>query len=239
MEKPEPQNFEPIFFTDGNRLGKAHPIKNELSNLKAGLRELYHNIDLLIDAFSQRCESEKKPVHCHMGCHWCCNQAVFASTHEMIVLVDYLKKHYAKDRMEAVKEKAKEKEKRLSPLKPSEALKTSHPCPLLHKGRCMVYPVRPTACRIYLSSSKDSCIAKYERPKDPKAVPALFDFPLKAGRRLNQGFAQALREQGLIIEENRIEHILLKLLESPQKTNDWLEGAAIHDRFPFDEISTI
>lgn len=234
MKTSEAKNFEPIFYADGLQLGQAHPVKKDLSNLKVGLRKLYYNIDLLTDAFSQRCQNEKKPVHCRIGCHWCCHQAVFAATHEMIVLVDYLKKVYSQEKVEEIKEKAREKERQLSKLSPSEIHRANHPCPLLHKGRCMVYPVRPTACRIYLSSSKESCMAKYNG--EPGALPAVFDFPLKAGRQLNEGFATALRQEGLSIDEHRIEHILLKLLESPKKTTDWLNGQTIHDRFPFEEV---
>jgi Fe-S-cluster containining protein len=232
-----PEGFEQIFFADGNNLGKAYPVKQDLSKLKIAQRQLYHNVDLLTDAFSQRCESENVPVACHMGCQWCCHQAVFATTNEMIVLVDYLEKRFSAKVIEEIKQKAEAKEEKFSKLSPKEALNTSHPCPFLRKGSCMVYPVRPLGCRIYLSSDEKSCHAKFLNPKDPKAVPALFDFTLKTGRQLNEGFAAALKEEGLSVEEHRIEHILIKLLESPDKKNEWLHGATIHDSFPFDEIA--
>jgi Fe-S-cluster containining protein len=235
-ENIRPEGFEQIFFADGNNLGKAYPVQQDLSKLKIAQRQLYHNVDLLIDAFSQRCESDSIPVACHMGCQWCCHQAVFASTHEMVVLMDYLEKRFSPEVVEDIKQKAQAKEEKLSGLSPQEALNTSHPCPFLRKGSCMVYPVRPLGCRIYLSSNEESCKAKYEHPEDPKAVPALFDFTLKAGRQLNEGFAAALKEEGLSVEEHRIEHIFLRLLKSPDKKNEWLHGATIHESFPFDEI---
>jgi Fe-S-cluster containining protein len=231
-----PEGFEQIFFADGSSLAKANPVEKELSKLKIGIRQLHHNVDLLIDEFTQRCESENIPVDCHMGCQWCCHQAVFASTHEMIVLVDYLKRRFSEEVIETIKVKSRAKDDRLKKLSPGDTLKTSHPCPLLRNGSCMVYPVRPMACRIYLSSSEKSCKAKFDRPDDPNVMPALFDFTLKAGRQLNEGFASALREEGLAIEEHRIEHILLRLLETQEKTKEWLQGATIHDGFPFDEL---
>ena len=231
-----PEGFDQIFFADGNNLAKAHPVEQDISKLKIGLRQLYHNADLLTDAFIQRCDNENIPVDCHMGCQWCCHQAVFASTHEMVVLVDYLKKRYSMEVIEEIKEKARLKEGKLSGFSPQETLNTSLPCPLLRKGTCMVYPFRPMGCRIYLSSSEKSCQAKYHNPQDPQAIPKLFDFMLKAGRQLNEGFAASLREEGLAIREHRIEHILLKLLESTDKNNEWLQGAAIHKNFPFDKV---
>jgi Fe-S-cluster containining protein len=231
-----PEGFGQVFFADGNQLGKDNPVKKEYSNLSAGVRQLYYNVDLLIDAFIQRCEAENIHVDCHMGCQWCCHQAVFASTHEMIVLADYLEKRFSPKVLDEVKEKARAKEQHMAVLSPAETLKTSFPCPLLRKGSCMVYPVRPMACRIYLSSNEKSCYAKFQRPDDPDILPALFDFTLKAGRQLNGGFASALRQEGLDIQEHRIEHILLKLLESPDAKNEWLQGATIHESFPFDEV---
>jgi len=229
-----PEGFEQIFFADGNNLAKAHPVKQDISKLKIALRQLHHNADLLIDAFTQRCESEN--VDCHMGCQWCCNQAVFASTHEMVVVADYLEKRFSPDTIAEIKEKARVKEVQLTGLTPKEVLNTSLPCPLLRKGTCMVYPVRPMGCRIYLSSSEKSCHAKFKNPEDPTAIPKLFDFTLKAGRQLNEGFAASLREEGLNIQEHRIEHILLKLLNESDKKNEWLHSATIHDNFSFDDI---
>lgn len=234
--KTRPEGFEQIFFADGNNLAKGHTVQQDISKLKIALRQLYHNVDLLIDAFIQRCESENVPVDCHMGCQWCCHQAVFASTHEMVVLADYLERRFSPETIAEIIEKAHVKDEQLSRLSPKEVLNTSHSCPLLRKGSCMVYPVRPMGCRIYLSSSEKSCQAKYKNPEDPKAIPQLFDFTLKAGRQLNEGFAASLREEGLEIREHRIEHILSKLLDSPDKKNEWLQGATIHDNFPFDEI---
>jgi Fe-S-cluster containining protein len=230
-----PKGFEHVFFADGKQIALTHPINKDLSNLKIALRQLHHNTDLLVDAFTQRCERENVQVDCHMGCQWCCHQAVFASTYEIIVLNDYLERRFSKDVIQGVKERALKKDKNLNKLSASAALKTSYPCPLLRKGSCMAYPVRPMACRIYLSSNEKSCQRKYDNPKDSENAPTLFDFPLIAGRQLNEGFASDLRCQGLIIEEHRIEHILLILMESPDKKNEWLHGATIHDSFPFEE----
>lgn len=231
-----PKGFEQLFFSDGYRLGQNHPVRNDVTNLERGARELYHNADQLIDAFVQRCQAEGVPVDCRMGCSWCCHQAVFATTPEMMVLVKYLKKRFSPEVVADVLEKAKAKEEKFSTLSPAETPQGRHACPLLRKGSCMVYSLRPMACRIYLSSNVQSCIAKHHKPDDPKARPALFDFPLKAGRQLNEGFTSALREQGYSVEEHRIEHILLRLLTHPKTEKEWLTGISLHEGFPFDEL---
>ena len=149
-------NFEEVFFSDGQKLAQSVPTNKDLQNLKSSLRQLHYNTDLLIDAFVQRCTNENIPVDCRMGCQWCCYQSVFASTPEIIIVVEYLEKHFSPEAIEQVKERAKEKESRLAQQSPADSLKHSHACPLLRKGRCMVYSVRPMGCRIYLSASEES-----------------------------------------------------------------------------------
>ncbi len=230
-----PKDFEQLFYSDGYRLGQSHPVKDDLSQLNRGITELYHNIDQLIDAFIQRCQAEGISVDCRMGCAWCCHQAVFATTPEMMVLVNYLRKRFSPEVVAGVVEKTKAKETNLSSLSPAETLKSRYACPLLLNGSCMIYSVRPMACRIYLSSNVQSCIIKHQNPDDAKVRPALFDFPLKAGRQMNEGFASALREQGFSVEEHRIEHILLGLLTQPEAEEKWLNGLPIHEGFPFEQ----
>ncbi len=235
QNKELPEGFEKLFYSDGYRLGQSHPIKDELVQLNRGMTELYHHTDQLIGTFIQRCQAEGVAVDCRKGCAWCCHQAVFATTHEMVVLIQYLKKRFSPEVVADVLEKAIDKEEKFSALSPAETSRGRHACPLLLNESCMVYPVRPMACRIYLSSNVQSCIAKHHHPHDPKARPALFDFPLKAGRQMNEGFASTLREQGFAVEEHRIEHILIRLLTHPEAEKEWLTGLSLHEGFPFDE----
>ena len=238
MNKNElPQDIEQLFFSDGHQLGSQQKIENDITRLQRTTRELYHNVDQLIDSFVQRCQADGVPADCHMGCSWCCHQAVFASTHEIILVAHYLKKHFSDEAIAEVKNRAEAKEAKLGPLSPSNTLKSRHACPLLQKGRCMIYPVRPMACRIYLSSSEPSCLNRHQNPYDPKARPALFDFILKAGQQMNVGFGSALKEQGLSVEEHRIEHILLLILNHPEKVNEWFQGGTLHKGFPFEEAT--
>jgi Fe-S-cluster containining protein len=230
-----PKDLEQIFFSDGHQLGTQLKIEEDITKLQRSTRELYYNVDQLIDSFVQRCQVNGIPVDCRMGCSWCCHQAVFASTHEIILMTQYLKKHYSIEVVEEVRKRAEAKEAQLGSLSPAETLKSRHACPLLLKGRCMVYPLRPMACRIYLSSSEESCLKRHQNPYDTKAIPALFDFTLKAGQQMNEGFGSALKKQGLSVEEHRIEHILLFLLNEPQKADLWLKGDTLHQSFPFDE----
>jgi hypothetical protein len=69
----------------------------------------------------------------------------------------------------------------------------------------MAYPARPMACRIYLSMSVDSCRLYYEEPDKDENYARLFEFPLQAGRMMNEGFTHALKTAGRNSAEFRIE----------------------------------
>ena len=100
-----------------------------------------------------------------------------------------------------------------------EALeKSKMPCPLLQNGSCSAYQARPMACRIYLSMNEASCITFYENPYHATNFPALLEFPLQAGRMMNEGMNEGLRkgntshyellmEEGLLMAHNNGEPI--------------------------------
>ncbi len=79
---------------------------------------------------------------------------------------------------------------------PLRAAYMNSPCPLLRKGACLVYPVRPISCRQALSSNAQICRATYETPVGGPTVP--LDRATGAiGVGALAGFAEALMRSGL------------------------------------------
>jgi hypothetical protein len=99
-------------------------------------------------------------------------------------------------------------------MKRAEMLNYKSACPLLEDGACIAYAARPMACRIYLSTSVESCRRFYDDPGDAVNYPALLEFPLRAGRMLNEGFVAAFRQHGYPSSEVRMEEGLDSLLNS-------------------------
>jgi hypothetical protein len=95
-------------------------------------------------------------------------------------------------------------------LSEKEILNSKFPCPLLENGACSAYPARPMACRIYLSSDVNTCLKFYREPEDETTYPALLDFPMRAGRMMNEGFKAALKAHGINIQEFRIDQKMLE-----------------------------
>jgi Fe-S-cluster containining protein len=204
-----------IFFSDGYQLAQSAILKGfSVDTLFTGIKLLYAAIDLLNDSIISLAKRQSPAVVCFNGCHWCCHQAVFANTYELKFLAKKIKKISNSEELGAIIEKAKAKHAITSNLNVVEILKYKAPCPLLKNSSCSIYAARPMACRIYLSTKLKSCIDFYHHPENETEYPALIDFPLKAGRMMNEGFCTALKEIGLEIIEFKLEEGLLIELEN-------------------------
>lgn len=219
------QEIDKIFYRDGYRLAHRY-LDQELSpvQMDEAIRALYSAIDELLEAFLQRAGAEGQPVSCKKGCAWCCHQEVFAITHEFLYLNEYVQKHLSEVERDDVLVRAQEKVKISMNLSVEEQLKIRSACPFLQSGSCMVYEARPMACRIYLSASEPSCRKEHDYPSDKRSFPGLFDFPLRAGRMMNEGFVAWLKQSGLQVSELPIEQGYSSMLTLGQGLKEWLNS---------------
>lgn len=206
MNSLDGSEIEAAFFSDGYQLANKF-IGSEIStkNLYRGIKELYASIDQFIELFLETAAQGGVPCDCSKGCSWCCNQTVYVQSHEL----DYLRKwsllFLSQENVLGIRQKANEKYLLTSKMKKEELHLYKAPCPMLVKGECIAYPARPVACRVYLSYQVSSCQYENEHPEDKSRYPQLFDFPFKAGRKMNEGFTQWLTEQGETIIEFTME----------------------------------
>lgn len=214
-----------IFFSDGYRLATHALLKGKSwDSLEYMYFSLYEQTDRLNDSFIRRCLREGKRVDCHCGCSWCCYQAVFVSGGEIIYLGNYLLRHMEKQTVREITERTRQKCQQTTKMKLPELLQHRSPCPLLQEKGCLAYPVRPLACRIYFSSSKDSCLRQYRRMENTGSFPELYAFPLSAGRMIHEGINARLREEGIINTEWVLESMLVDVLTNPAIIPAWING---------------
>jgi Fe-S-cluster containining protein len=194
----EAREIRRIFYRDGYRMAHAY-LDQELTpaNLSAAVSQLYRAVDELLESFVQRSASEGVAAACKKGCSWCCYQEVFAVTHELIYLHDHLMQNGNPEKEGEILERAREKARLTGGRAEEEQQNVRAACPFLEKGSCMVYEARPMACRIYVSSSVRSCRTNHDHPENGNSFPELFEFPLNAGRMLNEGFVSYLKQRGL------------------------------------------
>jgi hypothetical protein len=105
-----------------------------------------------------------------------------------------------------------------------EQLRIRASCPFLEDGSCIAYQARPMACRIYLSASARSCKTEYDQPGNKKNHADLYEFPLTAGRMLNEGFVAFLKDLGLQVAELPIEQGYSSMLTLGQTMEDWIKS---------------
>lgn len=206
-----------IFYSDGYKLAQS-AINDGLTNDKLfkAIEALYSAIDGLNASILAYAQKQNIPVACHKGCEWCCHQAVYANSYELHFLSEQLKKNFPKDGLTTLVGLAEKKQEQTTALSEKEIQKFKSPCPLLKNGSCSAYSVRPMACRIYLSTKLESCLEFYRHPENEENFPALIDFPLRAGRMMNEGFRAALKAYGIETAEFRLEEGLRIVLQNDQ-----------------------
>ncbi len=206
-----------IFYSDGYKLARE-AINQGFSNetLFSAIESLYAAIDGLNDSITALAKRQSSSISCFKGCHWCCHQAVYANSYELHFLSEQIKNIYSVEELRRLIERTENKDAVTSKLSNVEVLKYKSPCPLLKDGICSVYKARPMACRIYLSTQLESCLEFYHHPENEYNYPALIDFPLRAGRMMNEGFSAALKEIDILTAEFRLEEGLRIVLNNNQ-----------------------
>lgn len=203
---PQFTSHDRMFYSEGYQLAQGAISKGLTeSGLFEAIRTLYQSIDSVIESLLSLARKQNIQVDCGKGCEWCCHQAVFANSYEMHYLSAHIKTNFAEEDINLTMQKSVEKRSKTSTLNDDEVLKFKSPCPLLADGACSAYPARPMACRIYLSTSLPSCLKFFNDPDDENGFPELMDFPLRAGRMMNEGFSAALKEAGIATTEFRME----------------------------------
>ncbi len=213
------------FYRDGYGIASRDITDfKSLTPLFEAMQEQYTAISKLTQSFAIRVHRENKPINCEKGCSWCCYQPVYLTTQEAILIFQYMQQSTDVSFQNSIKANVKAKYKKTKGLPEEKKQLIRHACPFLLQGACSVYPVRPMACRIYLSSDKNSCKTKYDNPGNKNNLPALYDFMLRAGQYMNEGFVGFLKGNGKKMEEYTVEEFMYILFNDKQFAQKWLEN---------------
>jgi len=97
---------------------------------------------------------------CRKGCATCCTLRVVATAPEVFLVARYIRAMGARfktqkidlrKRLARADELTRERSER-------ERVRLRRRCPYIHAGACVIYPVRPLACRSHMSYSRQACI---------------------------------------------------------------------------------
>jgi len=128
---------------------KLTALKVELNELRARCDAAFHKVSL----------EHADAVACKTGCHDCCHALFDLAPMEVLALAIAFKQLPRNERREALRRAEKaaqiydETALKVLAAKEDQRLKLLSqarvPCPLLNKGRCILYAERPATCRLY------------------------------------------------------------------------------------------
>jgi Fe-S-cluster containining protein len=217
------REIDRIFYRDGYRIAHQH-MEGSLDGkgLIRAMAILYDSVDRLLESFLSRTEKENRPADCARGCGWCCFQSVYAGTHEILFLKSHIFSEFSAEIAGKLAGKAKAKSREVRKYSEEERRSLRMACPFLESGECRVYEARPVACRIYLSASVDACRKHFEEPDDEQTFPDLFEFPLRSGRMMNEGFIAWLRQNSIMVSEWPLEQGYEEMECNAETPDGWI-----------------
>ena len=182
----------------------------------AALTKSYARYDTLIAKSFD--ESPQKPA-CQAGCGFCCYYKVEARAHEVLVVKDYIRKHFNAEKIAAVTQTLESNSELIRTLTPAQHLTTNLKCALLDDSQCSVYPARPFRCRNFHSTDVSACEASFNDPTSMTISTGMIERVAVAADGHTQGFEAAAEHTG---RDNHIYDFTTALLEAltseqPQK----------------------
>ena len=103
-------------------------------------------------------EARGMALACKPGCAYCCHQLVVLTCKaDGEVILKTVKDRLTKGEFDEFARFVREQAASINAMPHTEAEKRRWPCPLLKDGKCLVYDVRPVACRSVLSTDSECC----------------------------------------------------------------------------------
>jgi Fe-S-cluster containining protein len=154
-------------------------------------------------------------VACAPGCDFCCHLRVEVFPHEAAALLEHLQSRTTAAAAAATRERILANALRIDGLTAAEHRAAAIPCALLVDGRCSAHDVRPSACAVYHSLSRERCEHSFRHPEDIGTVrnarPALLELQVM-GSALIEATQAGLTAAGLDGEQRELHQALRALL---------------------------
>jgi len=195
-----------------------------------------HLIDgLLSRAFSsfevnaaEQSRGAPAPV-CYDGCATCCTLRVTATAPEVLLIARQVAGAPA-----ALTGRLLAADKVTRGLGETERVRLRRPCPFLRHASCLIYPVRPLACRAHISYDENACVeAAAGRRQEIPNSPA----HLTVRSLIQNAMQSALRDAGLAWGLYELNQAVCLALGNPGCEQDWLDGGDIFSAAQVDEVS--
>ena len=185
----------------------ATQLKNSKDTHKALIKSYERYDNLIATSF----EGATLKTACKAGCAFCCYYKVEARAHEVLVIKDYMSRHFSADKMASVLEQAANNATIIRTLTPRQHLTTNLKCALLENNQCSIYPVRPFRCRNFHSTDAQACEQSFNNPADMEISTEMIEEVAILADAHTQGFEAAVEQTG---RHNRIYDFNTALVEA-------------------------
>jgi hypothetical protein len=130
----------------------GHKMPSRASHL---IKEIYRVTDDMMTG----CFKSGPKLPCNKGCFWCCFLQVKVTPLEVMCIVDYLHSCLKPEELSKLQQRLVTADEKTQRTNGRQRVCAKVLCPLLVGGKCLAYPVRPIACRIYHSLDLADCKA--------------------------------------------------------------------------------
>lgn len=198
--------------------------------LEALLRLAWHSFDTNVQAQ----QTDTPTLDCHKGCATCCTLRVTATAPELLIVARFIRLIHPHLILRGINLPAQvaQANTRTTGLSETQRVSARQRCPFIAQGACVIYQVRPMACR---------GLASYDRRACAQAASGLVDGipysePHMRIRSLVQNALQsALRDAGLAWGNYELIQGVAMALEDASLESRWMAGedvfahAQVHD----------
>jgi Fe-S-cluster containining protein len=182
-----------------------------------------------------QCE-EEPPLACARGCATCCTLRVGASAPEVLLVARFLRAVTPRllERGIDLVAGLREADAQTAGLAEAARVRLRQCCPFIAQGACVIYPVRPLACRGHASHDMNACIEA--------AAGRALQVPYSEGHRRVRSLVQnamqsSLREAGLAWGVYELNRALLLALDDNESEARWLRGEDMFAAAVLNEVS--
>ncbi|WP_341674825.1 YkgJ family cysteine cluster protein [Niveibacterium sp. SC-1] len=190
------------------------------------------------DRAREQCRGAE-PIDCRKGCAICCTLRVTATAPEVLHVARHLREDSSAEVCVRLVRRLLAADGLTRDLDEQGRVELRHRCPFIEQGACVIYAVRPLACRGHASHSRRACL----QAAAGRSASVPYSVAHRDARSLVQNALQsALRDCGLGWVSYELNHALRIALSLPEAEGCYLRGedlfadAAVHE-VPAEEMA--
>ncbi len=212
-------------------------VRNTVRETTSPLEAVSRTVDIaewLLDELSKHDIQGLDRIACRAGCAWCCYQQVGITAAQALHIAQALRSGDADVTLDETLARIAALDDRIRGLSARDRLKTGLPCAFLKNDRCMIYAVRPFACRGANSVDAEFCRrtvedtdpveAEWQRTGGQEWIHAA---PFEAMQAVQEGLRDGLTDAGLPDERLELTAAVRIALETPDAEQRWRDGEDI------------